>query len=319
MPNAELKKPYPGQEHYSAPVEQVTLAEVDVVSISEAPSSFWRDSWRELRSRPMFWVSAVMILFVLLVAYVPQLFTSVDPTFCELSRKYGAPEPGHPFGFTLQGCDIYARVIYGANASVTVGILTTLLTVIIGVTVGALGGYYGGWVDGLLSRITDIFFALPMVLAAIVILQILDTGKNVLGVVAVLAVFGWTQTARIARSAVIGVRNLDYITAAKSLGASRFSILLRHVIPNAIAPVIVIATVSLGTYIVAEATLSYLGLGLPDGVISWGGDISRAQVALRTNAMVLFYPAAALAVTVLSFILLGDVVRDTLDPKSRKR
>jgi len=132
-------------------------------------------------------------------------------------------------------------------------------------------------------------------------------------------VFGWPQVARITRGAVMSVKNNDFITAAKSLGVSRGRTLLRHVVPNALAPVIVVATVSLGTFIVAEATLSFLGLGLKDGVLSWGAEISKAQVSLRTQPSILFYPSMALALTVLSFIMMGDVVRDALDPKARKR
>lgn len=312
-----LKKTRRGQEHFASPVEETGLGAVDAVAVDEAPSSLWRDAWRELRRRPLFWVSATLILLVVLVACFPQLFTDVDPRFGELRNKYGPPEPGHPFGFTLQGYDVYARVIYGARASVTVGLLTTIAVVLLGGTVGALAGYYGGWLDALLSRVTDIFFAIPLVLAAIVTMQAFDA--NIFGVVAVLSVFGWPQIARITRGAVLSVKGNDFITAARSLGSSRLAILLRHVVPNAIAPVIVTATVSLGTFIVAEATLSYLGIGLPRSIVSWGADISSAQSALRTNPAVLFYPAGALALTVLSFIMLGDVVRDALDPKSRKR
>lgn len=307
----------PGQEHYAAPAADDALGAVDSVAVDENPSNLWIDAWRELRSRPLFWISAALILLVIAVAYFPQLFTSTEPRYCVLGNKYGPPQPGHPFGFTLQGCDIYARVIYGASASVTVGILTTIAVVLLGGTVGALAGFFGGWMDSLLSRLTDIFFAVPIVLAAIVIMQVFDA--NVYGVVAVLAAFGWPQVARITRGAVMEVKNEDFITAATSLGSSRFSILMRHVIPNSIAPVIVIATVSLGIFIVAEATLSYLGIGLPPEIVSWGADISTANLALRSNPSVLFYPAGALAVTVLSFIMLGDVVSDALDPKSRKR
>ncbi len=307
----------PGQEHYASPTEEVGLGAVDAVKIDDAPASLWRDAWRELRRRPLFWVSIVMILAIITIAAFPQLFTSVDPRYGELSRKYGSPEPGHPFGFTLQGYDVYARIIYGARASVSVGVITTIVVVIIGGTLGALAGYYGGWLDSLLSRVTDIFFAIPLVLAAIVTMQAFRA--SLFGVILVLSVFGWPQIARITRGAVLSVKNADFITAATSLGSTKASILLRHVVPNAIAPVIVTATVSLGTFIVAEATLSYLGIGLPQSIVSWGADISTAQVSLRSNPAVLFYPAGALAVTVLSFIMLGDVVRDALDPKARKQ
>jgi oligopeptide transport system permease protein len=144
--------------------------------------------------------------------------------------------------------------------------------------------------------------------------------KTVWVVALVLAAFGWPQVARIMRGSVISVRNAEYVTAATALGASRMKNLLRHVLPNAIPPVIVIATVSLGAFIGSEATLSFLGIGLnPGTTVSWGGDINQAQNALRSNPEVLLYPAAALSLTVLSFIMLGDAVREALDPKSRKR
>ncbi|MBI9115202.1 ABC transporter permease [Sanguibacter suaedae] len=309
----------PGQGHFVADVRETPLAVVDSVNETEAPSSLWGDAWRDLRVRPLFWISATLILLVVVVALFPSLFTTVDPKFCELRNSLGSPQSGHPFGFDRQGCDVYSRVIYGAQASVTVGLLTTVGVVLLGGTIGALAGFYGKWWDTILSRVTDIFFAIPLVLAAIVVGQVFSNGKTVWNVVAVLAVFGWPQVARITRGAVISVKNNDFVTAAKALGASKLETLVRHVIPNAAAPIIVVATVSLGTFIVAEATLSFLGIGLPQSVLSWGHDIAAAQTSLRTNASVLFYPSAALAITVLSFIMMGDAVRDALDPKARKR
>ena len=172
-----------------------------------------------------------------------------------------------PICFNRQGCDIYARTVYGARASVTVGVLTTLLVLVLGVVVGALAGFFGGWADALLARITDVFFAVPFVLAAIVVMQMFKGRSSILTVVLVLAVFGWPQIARITRGAVMSVKNEDFVTAARSLGSGRFAILARHVLPNAAAPIIVTATVQLGSFIVAEATLSFLGIGLPPTVV----------------------------------------------------
>ncbi|OIQ90612.1 oligopeptide transport system permease protein OppC [mine drainage metagenome] len=309
----------PTQMHFFADLDVEILEQVDTVDETAPPASLWHDAWRSLRVRPIFWVSAFLILLVVVVAAVPRLFTSTDPSYCVLMSSYNPPGPGHPFGFDRQGCDIYARTIYGARASVTVGILTTIVVVVLGAVVGALAGFYGKWFDSLLSRITDIFFAIPLVLAAIVVMQVFATHRNVLTVVVVLGVFGWPQIARITRGAVMSVKNADFITAATALGVSRSRNLIRHVMPNAAAPIIVTATVSLGIFIVAEATLSFLGIGLPTTIVSWGADIAKAQTALRTQPSVLFYPAGALALTVLSFIMMGDAVRDALDPKARKR
>ncbi len=309
----------PGQEHFVSATDETGLGAVDAVADDRAPSSMWGEAWKNLRVRPLFWIAAAIILLAIVLAAVPQLFTSQDPSFCELSKSLGKPEPGHPFGFDRQGCDIYSRVVYGARASVSVGVLTTIIVTLIGTVVGTLAGYFGGWLDSILSRLTDIFFAVPFLLAAIVFMQLFKDNRTVIMVVFILSVFGWVSIARIARGAVLSGKNEDYVTAARSTGASRWHQVTSHILPNAAAPIIVYATVALGSFIVAEATLSFLGVGLPTSVVSWGGDISRAQAALRTQPMVLFYPAIALALTVLSFIMMGDVVRDALDPKARKR
>lgn len=309
--------PLPGQEHYARPAER-DLGAVDALTTTAAPSGFWSDAWHDVRRKPLFWVSATLILLVLLVASFPTLFSAIDPRTCALADALGAPRVGHPFGFDRQGCDIYSRTVHGARASVTVGVLTTAIVVVVGTLLGAVAGYVGGWADTLLSRLTDIFFAIPLVLAAIVIMS-LSTQRTALTVAIVLASFGWTSIARIARGTVMSVKNNEFVTAARSLGMGRTAILFRHVLPNAAAPIIVYATVALGTFIVAEATLSFLGIGLPPSTVSWGGDISQGQVAIRTNPEILLYPAGALALTVLGFIMMGDVVRDALDPKARTR
>ncbi|WP_447924762.1 ABC transporter permease [Georgenia muralis] len=307
------------QEHFFADLDETGLGAVDAVQDTGAPSSLWSEAWQKLRRRPIFWVSAVIIVLVVVVAAFPSLFTSQNPRFCELSNSLGDPAPGHPFGYDRQGCDIYARTVYGARASVTVGVLATLAVLLIGTVVGSIAGFFGGWFDTILSRITDIFFAIPIVLAAIVIMQLFSDSRATMTVVAVLAAFGWTSIARITRGSVMSVKNNDYVTAAKSLGMSKLATLVRHILPNAAAPIIVYATVALGTFIVAEATLSFLGIGLPPSIVSWGGDISKAQASLRSRPEVLFYPAGALALTVLGFIMMGDAVRDALDPKVRNR
>ena len=319
MPNFEKTTQYPGQEHYVNEVDETGLGAVDAVKDESAPSSQWGEAWRYLRRRPLFWVAATMIVIAVLLALFPGLFTNTDPRMCELSKSLAPAESGHPFGFNRQGCDIYARVIYGARASVTGGVLTTIRWDRIGALVGAVAGFFGGWIDSVLSRITDIFFAIPLVLAAIVVMQMFKEHRTIITVVLVLGLFGWVSIARITRGAVVSIKNEEYVQSARSIGASNIHILFSHILPNAAAPIISYATVALGTYIVAEATLSFLGIGLPSTFVSWGGDISDAQASLRVNPAVLFYPAGALGLTVLSFIMMGDVVRDALDPKARNR
>jgi oligopeptide transport system permease protein len=279
-------------------------------------SGFWGETWRKLHRRPKFIAAAALILLVLVAAAFPALFTGADPNYADPSQSLLGPSAAHWFGTDLQGHDIYARTIYGARASVTVGVGATLVVFVVGGALGALAGFYGGWVDALVSRITDVFFGLPLLLAAIVLMQVMHH-RTVWTVIAILAVFGWPQVARIARGAVLEVRASDYVLAAKALGLPRFQILLRHALPNALGPVIAVATIALGAFVVTEATLSYLGVGLPTSVVSWGGDINLAQTRLRSGSPILFYPAGALAITVLSFMMMGDAIRDALDPSSR--
>jgi oligopeptide transport system permease protein len=221
-------------------------------------------------------------------------------------------------GFDKQGCDIFTMVVYGARPSVMVGTLTMLTVLVLGGAIGALAGWRGGWIDATLSRVADVFFAIPLVLAAIVFLNSQRDKATVFTVVFIMAAFGWPQMARIARGAVLAVKNQDFITASRALGSGRWQILVKHVLPNAASPMIVTATVSLGTYVVTEATLSFLGLGLPISFHSWGLQIADAKNLIRTDPHVLLFPGAALAVTVLAFIMLGDAVKDALDPKARR-
>ncbi len=281
-------------------------------------SGFWGEAWRALHRRPKFVVAALLILFVVVVAAFPALFTGADPEYADPSQSLLAPSSAHWFGTDLQGHDIYARTVYGARASVLVGLGATLAVFVVGGALGALAGFYGGWLDAVVSRIADVFFALPLLLAAIVLMGVLHH-RTVWTVIAILAFFGWPQVARIARGAVLEVRGSDYVLAAEALGLSRFQTLLRHVMPNALGPVIAVATIALGLFIVTEATLSYLGVGLPASVVSWGSDISTDQTRLRSGSPILFYPAGALAITVLAFMMMGDALRDALDPASRAR
>jgi oligopeptide transport system permease protein len=277
---------------------------------------FWRDTWRKLRRRLKFVVAGALIAFILLVAMFPALFTGIDPGYADPSQGLLPPSGAHWFGTDLQGHDIYARTVYGARASVTVGLGATLVVFVVGGALGALAGFYGGWIDAAVSRVTDVFFALPLLLAAIVIMGVMRH-RTVWTVIAILALFGWPQVARIARGAVLEVRASDYVLAAKALGLRDFQILLRHALPNALGPVLAVATIALGVFIVTEASLSYLGVGLPTSVVSWGGDINLAQSRLRSGSPILFYPAGALAITVLAFMMMGDALRDALDPSSR--
>ncbi|KAA6214209.1 ABC transporter permease [Streptomyces albofaciens JCM 4342] len=300
--------------HTQAPVDAADVVGVELKA--DKPRSLWGDAWRDLRRNPIFYISAVLILFLVVISIWPSLLTSTSPYACDITKSKQGPADGHPFGFNTQGCDVYARTVYGARASVVVGVCTTLLAAVFGCLMGGLAGFFGGWWDSILSRIGDIFFGIPILLGGIVFLSVIK-GGSIFTVVLLMAILGWPQIARIARGSVITAKQQDYVQAARALGASTSRMLLRHITPNALAPVIVVATIALGTYVSLEATLSFLGVGLKPPTVSWGIDISTAATDVRNAPHMLLWPAGALSITVLAFIMLGDAVRDALDPKLR--
>ncbi|WP_296631217.1 ABC transporter permease [Rhodoluna sp.] len=313
-----MDRPANRNEHYVANLADTAMAEIDAVRISEKPTNLYLDAWRDLRKRPMFYIAGVLIIIAAVAALFPGLFTQTAPNdMCLLANSNGAPTDGHPLGFTRQGCDIYSRIVHGTSTSLSVGLIVTVMTMFIGVVFGALAGFYGKWVDALLSRAGDIFFAIPYILAAVVIMSVFSDYRNVWVISMAIGIFAWPSTARVLRGEILRVKQSDYVMASTALGVSRFKILMRHVLPNSIAPVIAVTTISLAAAIVAEATLSFLGVGLPTSTMSWGNDISQAQVDLRTAPQVLIWPSLALSITALAFIMMGEAIRDALDPKAR--
>ncbi|MGW1023147.1 ABC transporter permease [Streptomyces sp. NPDC002577] len=286
----------------------------------EKARSLWGDAWVDLRRSWIFIVSSLLIVFLLLITFFPGWFTGADPILGDLAKHYiqkpKLSDVGSPdwLGYDAQGRSVYARVIYGTRASVAVGFGTTIAVTIVGGLIGMFAGYFGGVLDSILSRLTDVFFGIPFLLGTMVVLNSF-TNRTIWVVIGALSFFGWTQIARVMRGAVITTKQSDYVQAAKALGAGTPRIMFRHILPNTLAPVIVVATISLGVYIGAEATLSYLGLGL-NGV-SWGNDISDGGNSIRVAKWIMLYPSIMLSITVLAFIMLGEAVRNALDPKMR--
>ncbi|MED7950157.1 ABC transporter permease [Kitasatospora sp. NPDC001574] len=285
----------------------------------ERVASLWSDAMSDLRRNPVFIIGAALVSFLLLLAVVPQWFTDGSPFdsgACDLADSLKRPSGDHWFGFDVQGCDIYTRTVWGARNSIIVGVLTTTMVTLVGALLGLLAGWKGGIVDSFLSRFTEIFFSIPLLLGGMLIMSMLGKG-NAWTVSVVMTVLGWPQIFRIMRASVLSNKNNDYVMAARALGAGSGRITFRHIVPNAIAPVIVVSAISLGVYIGAEAALSYLGIGVQPPEISWGLMISDASVRFLDAPHVLLFPSAVLSVTVLAFIMLGDAVRDALDPKLR--
>ncbi|GAA0500689.1 peptide ABC transporter permease [Paractinoplanes deccanensis] len=284
------------------------------------PRSLAGDAWLDLRSSKIFWISAALVAVILLMAVWPSLFTSAGPRDCVLANKHAAATSGAPFGYDFQGCNVYAKTIYGARDSLIVGVFATLIAGVVGLLAGLAAGYYGGWLDAVLSRFVDVMLGVPFLLAAIVLAKRLSSDPQSNGIVAVtltLGLLGWTTSARVMRSAVISAKGQDYVAAARMLGAGAARQMFRHILPNSAGPFLVVLTILLGVNIASEATLSFLGVGLKGDAISWGLAIAEAGPSVRTAAGPLVWPSVFLAVTVLAFIMLGDAVRDAFDPKLR--
>lgn len=291
------------------------IAEEEIEPVGK-PASLWSDAWKELRTSPLFIISAILIAVFIIMAAFPTLFTKADPRLCNLSNSLETPSAEHWFGFDLQGCDYVARTVYGARVSISIGVIVTIFAVFISIVLGSLAGFYGGWLDAVIARVTDIWFAIPTILGGIVILNLLPS-RGLWQVSLVLILLGWPTMLRLLRSAVLSAKEQDYVDAARALGANDFRIITRHILPNALAPVIVYATITVGVIISAEAALSFLGVGLQLPAISWGLMISGAQTRILQSPHLLLFPGAFLSVTVFSFILMGDALRDALDPKLR--
>ena len=274
------------------------------------------DAVRQLRRKPLFVGALLVVAVLVLMAAAPSLFTDADPRSCNLRDSLDRPSRQHLFGYDIQGCDYFARVVYGARVSVVIGLAVTLGAALLGSVLGALAGYYGGWLDTVIARITDIWFGVPTVLGAIFILNLFDT-RALPQVTLVLVALGWPTFLRLMRSAVLATSAQDYVQAARALGAGDVRILTRHILPNALAPVLVYATITIGVVITTEAALSFLGVGLELPAISWGLMIADATPRILNAPHLLAFPGLFLSVTVLAFILMGDALRDALDPRLR--
>jgi ABC-type dipeptide/oligopeptide/nickel transport system permease subunit len=304
---------------------QTVLGAPSIDVTQERQNSLWSDAWRSLKRNPLFWIGSLLALIFTVMALVPQIFArGADPRSCSLTNSRAKPSAEHWFGFDQQGCDYLANVVYGARNSLIIGVTSVLVILLLGVVTGAVAGYYGGLTDSLLSRVADIFFAIPLILGAIVLLKVgPSTNLPIInergpGAVALaLAIFGWMTAMRLVRSQVIAVKSSDYVAAARAMGASDPRIMLRHILPNAVAPVLVYTTITIGVLIAAEATLTYLGVGLQRPAISWGLQISTGQSLLRTAPHLVLFPSAVLTLNVMAFVMLGDALRDALDPRQR--
>ena len=282
---------------------------------------------------------AIAAVVLILAIFAPQIATH-EPNEQELSRRFMSPSAEHWFGTDGLGRDVFSRVVFGTRVSLQIGITVVLISGIIGIVIGSIAGFYGGWVDKFLSGyLFNVFLAFPGLLLAIALAAFVDEHKllayflgddkartflgffspGIFKMLLALCVIGWVGYARVMRGQVLKVREYDFVVAARALGAGDMRILFTHIMPNAIQPLIVQASLGMAGAVLSEASLSFLGLGIPPPAPSWGTMIEEARNYFSTYPHTLFFPGAAIALTVLAFNFIGDGLREYLDPKQRAR
>lgn len=276
-------------------------------------SSYWKDSWRRLKSNKRAMFGLCMLGFLILMALVGPLLTPYAYYETHLPLKNLAPSAEFWFGTDELGRDLFTRVWWGARISLFVGITAAVIDLILGVIYGSVAGLWGGKLDEGLMRTSDILYSIPYLL--VVILLTVVMGSGLATIIIALTITGWIPMARIVRGQILQLKQLDYAYAAYALGASRWRILFRHLLPNAMGPIITTMTFSIPTAIFAEAFLSFLGLGVQAPIASWGTMASDGLSALRYFPWRLFFPAVFISLTMLSFNLVGDAIRDAFDPR----
>ncbi|PJF27607.1 MAG: hypothetical protein CUN53_03395 [Phototrophicales bacterium] len=257
---------------------------------------------------------SVLMVMVLLAVFAP-IITAYDPTQITPALRLRPPDGDHWFGTDDFGRDVFTRIAYGARLSLQVGVISVALAASIGVTLGIMAGYYGGWIDSLIMRLIDVMLAFPGILLALAIVAIL--GRSLINVMIAVGISAIPVYARMARGTTLSVKNIDFITAARAIGAPTPRIMLRHVLPNITAPLIVVATNGVASAIIAGAALSFLGLGAQPPTPEWGVMLAEGRVYLRNAWWVTTFPGLAIMVTVMAINLMGDGLRDILDPRLR--
>lgn len=276
--------------------------------------SFFSDAWLRLRRNKLAMVGLVMILILFFVAIFAPLLAPYDPIKQDLRKSHLPPSQEHPLGTDLHGRDLLSRLIYGTRISLLVGFLPQFVSLFAAIVLGLLSGYYGGWIDDLIMRLADSFFAFPSLLFMMAFMFVLGPKQGLLGIILGLGIVGWAGRARIMRGQVLSIKERTYIESAQAIGARTNRIIFRHVLPNCLAPLIVTTTMAIPGAIMAEAGLSFIGLGVPPPTATWGQMLYTGRAYIRELPWLVIWPGLAIFFTVLSFNLFGDGLRDALDP-----
>ncbi|WP_407942243.1 oligopeptide ABC transporter permease [Microaerobacter geothermalis] len=272
-------------------------------------------TWRRFRKNKLAVSSLIFIVFIILLSLFADFITPYEVDQQNLLKRLHPPSSEYYFGTDEFGRDLFTRVIYGGRVSLLVGFVSVTGSILIGTVVGAIAGYYGKWIDNILMRIVDILLSFPSIFLLITVVSII--GPDLKNIIIIFAILGWTGTARLVRGEFLSLKEREFVLAAKTIGMSDARIIVRHLLPNAMGPIIVSATLGVGGVILAESGLSYLGLGIQPPTPSWGNMLQSAQsITIMLEApWYPFLPGLMILLTVLAFNFVGDGLRDALDPK----
>jgi peptide/nickel transport system permease protein len=261
-------------------------------------------------------VGLVIIAIFVLIALFAELLAPYDPLQIFSGRRGAPPSPGHPLGFDITSRDLLSRMIFGTRFALLVGLVASAIAVTIGMLLGALAGYFGGWVDVLISRVIDTLMGFPIIALLVVLASVI--GPSLLTTILVIGFTGWASYARIVRADVMSIRERDFVLAARALGVSNMGIIWRHILPNVLGPIIVLATLGIGGVIILESALSFLGLGVPPEAPSWGRILNDGRSVIMIYPHISIAPGVAIFLMVLAFNFVGDGLRDALDPRQKE-
>jgi peptide/nickel transport system permease protein len=295
-----------------------TAEERKSTRVIEEPArrSEWVNAWWRFSANRVAVFGLIVILLLILIAVFAPVLAPYDPIDDIFRGMRGSsPSLAHPLGFDHLGRDLLSRVIFGSRVALLVGLMATSIAVVIGVIVGAVAGYFGGWVDTILSRIIDTLMAFPIIALLVVLAAVL--GPSLVTTIVVIGVTGWARFARVVRADVMSLKQQDFVAAARAIGVRDWRIIWRHLLPNVMGPVIVLATLGIGGIIILESALSFLGLGIRPPNPSWGGTLADGRAFILRFPHISFFPGLMIVITVLAFNFLGDGLRDALDPRQQ--
>lgn len=276
----------------------------------------YREFWRRLRENRLAMIGGALVLLLFVVSFLAPNIAPYDPAYIDVSAVLQSPSQAHPFGTDNLGRDVLSRMIWGARISLKVGFVAVGIATLIGIFFGAVAGYYGGWVDSVIMRLVDLMLCFPAFFLILAVIAILE--PSIWNIMIVIGVTGWMGVARLVRAEFLTLKGREFVLAARALGAGDARIIFLHILPNALAPVLVSATLGVAGAILTESALSFLGIGVQPPIPSWGNILTEGKDNISIAWWLSLYPGLAILLTVLGYNLLGEGIRDSLDPRLRE-